>query len=87
MNKLILLFNIFLFFLLSACSPSQPKALKSVQMTTSDKQSSSQSDTKPNASGILKVMTLNLAHGRKDGFNQIFQSKSKIKKNLADIPK
>lgn len=48
---------------------------------------SSQNETKSAASPVLKVMTLNLAHGRKDGFNQILLSQSKIKSNLADIAK
>lgn len=76
MNKRFLFFNVFVFLLLSACSSSQPEVL----MT----HSANQPDTR-NASPLLKVMTLNLAHGRKDGFNQIFQSKSRIKRNLADI--
>jgi len=35
--------------------------------------------------GPLKVMTLNLAHGRKTAFSQIFLSWQTIHKNLADI--
>jgi endonuclease/exonuclease/phosphatase family metal-dependent hydrolase len=34
---------------------------------------------------ILKVMSLNIAHGRKDGMNQLFLSRTTIRKNLADI--
>ena len=33
----------------------------------------------------LKVMTLNLAHGRKDGLNQLFISKATIRNNLGEI--
>jgi endonuclease/exonuclease/phosphatase family metal-dependent hydrolase len=33
----------------------------------------------------LKVMTLNLAHGRKDGLNQLFRSAGTIRNNLEDI--
>ncbi len=33
----------------------------------------------------LRVMSLNLAHGRKDGFNQLFLSETTIRKNLTDI--
>ena len=33
----------------------------------------------------LKVMTLNLAHGRKDGLNQLLISKAVIRSNLAEI--
>lgn len=38
-----------------------------------------------NKNSVLKILTLNIAHGRKDGTNQIFQSKKKIKSNLDDI--
>ena len=34
---------------------------------------------------VLRVATLNLAHGRKDSFSQFFLSKSTIHKNLDDI--
>jgi len=34
---------------------------------------------------VLKVLTLNLAHGRKDGFNQTFISKQTIENNLVEI--
>lgn len=33
----------------------------------------------------LKVLTLNVAHGRKDGFNQLFLSKQTIETNLTGI--
>lgn len=35
--------------------------------------------------GTLKVITLNVAHGRKDGFNQLFLSKKIIQQNLSEI--
>jgi len=35
--------------------------------------------------GTLKVLTLNVAHGRKDGFNQLFLSKQTIQQNLSEI--
>jgi endonuclease/exonuclease/phosphatase family metal-dependent hydrolase len=34
---------------------------------------------------VLRVATLNLAHGRKDSFNQVFVGKSNHKENLNDI--
>jgi endonuclease/exonuclease/phosphatase family metal-dependent hydrolase len=37
------------------------------------------------ASPTLKVMTLNLAHGRKDGLNQLFKSAGTIRQNLEEI--
>jgi len=36
-------------------------------------------------SGELSVITLNLAHGRKDSFNQMFQKTSTTRKNLEEI--
>jgi endonuclease/exonuclease/phosphatase family metal-dependent hydrolase len=35
--------------------------------------------------GTLKLLTLNVAHGRKDGFNQLFQSEQRIRSNLAHV--
>jgi endonuclease/exonuclease/phosphatase family metal-dependent hydrolase len=37
------------------------------------------------ANSVLKILTLNVAHGRKDAFNQMFVSKETIQKNLSDI--
>jgi endonuclease/exonuclease/phosphatase family metal-dependent hydrolase len=38
-----------------------------------------------NKTDTLKVLTLNVAHGRKDGTNQLFLSKATIEANLTDI--
>jgi endonuclease/exonuclease/phosphatase family metal-dependent hydrolase len=35
--------------------------------------------------GVLKILTLNVAHGRKGAINQIFLSKKKIQQNLLEI--
>ena len=35
--------------------------------------------------GKLKVLTLNVAHGRKDGVNQLFQSEERIRRNLTEV--
>lgn len=35
--------------------------------------------------GLLRVATINLAHGRKDSFNQLFLSEGTFKENLKDI--
>ena len=49
---------------------------------------SSESDqTAPPREGVLKVLTLNVAHGRSDGRNQIFQKTKKIRSNLDTIAK
>ncbi len=39
----------------------------------------------PGSPAVLKVMTLNVAHGRKDAFNQMFVSEKKIRQNLMEI--
>ena len=38
-----------------------------------------------NTSGVLKILTLNVAHGRKDAFNQMLVTKKTIQQNLSDI--
>jgi endonuclease/exonuclease/phosphatase family metal-dependent hydrolase len=38
-----------------------------------------------NNASVIKMLTLNIAHGRKDGIHQIFQSKEMIRSNLDDI--
>ena len=37
--------------------------------------------------GSLKVLSLNVAHGRKDTLNQVFLKKSDFENNLAEIAK
>lgn len=39
----------------------------------------------PGNKEVLKILTLNVAHGRKDAFNQILLSKKRIRRNLMDI--
>lgn len=34
---------------------------------------------------VLKILTLNIAHGRKDAMNQVFLSKDRIQRNLSEI--
>ncbi|WP_455374831.1 endonuclease/exonuclease/phosphatase family protein [Kaarinaea lacus] len=38
-----------------------------------------------NTNGVLKILTLNVAHGRKDAFNQLLITKETIQQNLSDI--
>lgn len=38
-----------------------------------------------NPHGRLKILTLNIAHGRKEAFNQILLSREKIQRNLEEI--
>ncbi len=43
-------------------------------------------NTQPNpASSSLRVLSLNMAHGRKDSFSQFFVSEAEIRRNLAEI--
>ncbi len=37
------------------------------------------------SNGVLKILTLNVAHGRKGAINQIFLSKKRIQQNLLEI--
>lgn len=76
MNRYYPYFILFLSLLITACSASQTHAPKEIHPLT---------ETSVYTSQTLKIMTLNLAHGRKDGFNQIFLSKSTIRQNLGDI--
>ena len=39
----------------------------------------------PSHTGVLKLLSLNVAHGRKEATNQIFVSKQQIEQNLTDI--
>ncbi len=44
-------------------------------------------DTAPVRKGVLKVLTLNVAHGRSDGRNQALQRTKTIRSNLDDVAK
>jgi len=63
----------------------------SIQMACSAAPTKEEQPVQPNPlpvvinSPVLKVMTLNLAHGRKDGLNQIFKSEGAIRRNLEEI--
>ncbi len=61
---------------LLACSAAPVKELQPVPASTSERKV---------FTGTLKVMTLNAAHGRKDGANQLFLSGKKIHSNLGDV--
>jgi len=80
MYRLFIFFFVFILIILNACSPSQPRALISHSAPQFD-------NATTHVSPILKVMTLNLAHGRKESLNQVFLSTSTIKNNLTDIAK
>ena len=55
--------------------------------TPPEKERSFQPDISPAIinNPTLKVVTLNLAHGRKDGINQLFKSAATIRQNLEEI--
>lgn len=78
MNKNNLFFIISLLLMITACSANPPVVLQ-------PKALQSRTDLQAYTSHTLTVMTLNLAHGRKDGLNQIFMSKSEIHNNIEDI--
>ncbi len=62
--------------LLTACWAKQPEVITQIQTAT---------QTPAYTAKTLKLMTLNLAHGRKDGMNQLFLNKAEIRNNLEDI--
>jgi endonuclease/exonuclease/phosphatase family metal-dependent hydrolase len=77
MYKIKLLITIsILLLLLTACSTTQPEVGTEMHVSPG---------VPAYTTKTLKVMTLNLAHGRKDGLNQLLQSKSRIQNNLEDI--
>jgi len=82
MNKNYLYIILFITLLVTASSANQPHSPNELQP---QKKLQPSMGASVYTSQTLKVMTLNLAHGRKDGFNQIFLSKSKIHQNLEDI--
>ena len=61
---------------LATCSTMMPQEKSLVQPAT---------QTSSYAKNLLNVMNLNLAHGRKDGINQLLLSKATIRSNLEDI--
>ena len=46
---------------------------------------SANQSAKSNNTNRIKVVTLNMAHGRGDSFNQVFLSENRVKKNLTNI--
>lgn len=72
--KLLIIVSVFL--LLTACSATQPEVITQIQTAT---------QAPAYTTKTLKLMTLNLAHGRKDSMNQLFLTKAEIRNNLEDI--
>jgi len=76
MSKINLSITISVLLQLSACSTTQPEMVTEIHAGM---------EAPAYTAKTLKVMTLNLAHGRKDGMNQLLQNKSQIQNNLEDI--
>lgn len=76
MSKINLSITISVFLLLMACSTTQPVVVSEMHAGM---------EAPAYTTKTLKVMTLNLAHGRKDGINQLLQNKSQIQNNLEEI--
>lgn len=72
-------------FMLMACSVTPESVEPRTQFIASAESNHKDSAEGQVFTGTLKVMTLNVAHGRKDGFNQLFQSEQRIRNNLAEI--
>lgn len=71
----------------SFCFYSQASIFEREEVLTvhSDKTSSAQQSYRSNRTNRLHVVSLNMAHGRGDSFNQMFLSKKRIKSNLNSI--
>ena len=69
-------FIVFLLYMQAACSQAPATVLSVIQP---------QSPQIAYTTDTLKVMSLNIAHGRKDGMNQLLLSGSTIRQNLDDI--
>lgn len=74
------LFGTLWLFMLTGCSGTPATHHVATTMHYSGDSNDTQLST-----DTLKVLTLNLAHGRKDGFNQLFLSKQTIQQNLFEI--
>lgn len=76
MNKIKPLIVISLLLLLPSCSATQPELVTEMHADM---------EAPAYTTKTLKVMTLNLAHGRKEGINQLLLSKHRIRSNLDNI--
>lgn len=71
--------------LITACSSFSIQVQTEAEGESFPSDSSVQQNSNKNKSGILKILTLNVAHGRKDALNQLFIKTETIQKNLAEI--
>jgi len=71
--------------MLMGCSVTSATVEPRTQFVASTKSSITGAAEGQVFAGTLKVLTLNVAHGRKDGFNQLLQGGQKIRSNLAEI--
>lgn len=71
--------------MLMGCSVTSATVEPRTQFVASTKSSITGAAEGQVFAGTLKVLTLNVAHGRKEGFNQLFQSEQRIRRNLADV--
>lgn len=76
---------LYIIYPLAACSLFSVQ----VQSTSADKHFPSNTNisqkNSTNSNGALRLLTLNVAHGRKDAINQVFVSKKAIENNLLEI--
>ncbi|MEN8206160.1 MAG: endonuclease/exonuclease/phosphatase family protein [Pseudomonadota bacterium] len=75
-NPSALVFILFLLHMQTSCSQAPATVLNVLQP---------RSPQIAYTAGTLKVLSLNIAHGRKDGMNQLFLDSSTIRKNLDEI--
>jgi endonuclease/exonuclease/phosphatase family metal-dependent hydrolase len=71
--------------MLMACSVTPATVEPRTQYVTSAKSGLTDAVERQLFTSTLKVLTLNVAHGRKESFNQLLQSEQRIRSNLAEI--
>jgi len=82
-QKLILFLSIV--FLAASCSTFSIQVQTKAEGESFPADSSVQNNNQHNNNGTLKILSLNVAHGRKDAVNQMFVSAETIQTNLSEI--
>jgi endonuclease/exonuclease/phosphatase family metal-dependent hydrolase len=82
---IVILFALSSVTLLFSCSPKRASEYPVLPLENEQKPFIAVSERQRSEPNTLKVVSLNLAHGRKKSFNQIFLSVETIKNNLDDI--
>ena len=68
----------------SACAANDPRAIEQRTTVLTVEKTASTSEP-PTPSQVLRAVTINLAHGRRDSLNQLLVSEEQTRENLDDI--